>query len=231
MEKDDRARVVFIANPNNPTGTYVTEGELLAFLERIANVRGGTVVVALDYAYWEYVTAKDLPDAIPLVRKFPNVIALRTFSKVYGLAGLRLGYSVASNAITATLEKVRQPFNVGSLALAAGEAALDDTAFVKRARAENAKGQKFWERELDKLGVPYWPSQGNFLLIDVETATGRSGPEVFQECLKQGVIFRPVANYGLKGALRITVGTMLENRVAVKGPREGAAMMMRARAS
>jgi histidinol-phosphate aminotransferase len=214
--EDARARVVFIANPNNPTGTYVKGPELRAFLKELKSVRGGSVLVALDYAYWEYVTAADLPDPIELMREFPNVVVLRTFSKVYGLAGLRVGYGIASPAIISNLEKVRQPFNMNSMGLVAAEAALADHAFVRRARKVNTTGMRFWARELDALGIPFLPSQGNFLLADVSTGLGKSGGEVYLSCLRRGVIFRPVTNYGLLGWLRISVGTEKENAAAAR---------------
>jgi histidinol-phosphate aminotransferase len=212
----DRVRIVFVANPNNPTGTYCPVDEVRAFLREVRSVRDGSVLVALDSAYWEYVTARDLPDPMELQREFPNVLVMRTFSKIYGLAGLRAGYGIASREIIATLEKVRKPFNLNSLALVAAQAALSDTAFVARSRKLNEQGRRYWEKELKRLGLPFWPSQGNFVLVDTGRGLGKSGGEVFQECLRHGVIFRPVTNYGLLHALRISFGTMEENRVAVR---------------
>jgi histidinol-phosphate aminotransferase len=214
--EDKRVKIVFVANPNNPTGTYCAVAEVKAFLREMQSVRGGSVLIALDSAYWEYVTAKDLPDPMELVREFPNVLVMRTFSKIYGLAGLRVGYGVASHEIVATMEKVRKPFNLNALALAAATAALGDTAFVARSRKLNDQARAFWEKELKRLGIPFWPSQGNFVLVDTGRGLGKSGGEVFQECLRQGVIFRPVTNYGLLHALRISFGTMEENRFALK---------------
>jgi histidinol-phosphate aminotransferase len=205
------ARIVFIANPNNPTGTYVTEKELRAFLREVRKIP-----VVLDSAYLEYVTAKDFPDPMKLMDEFPNVLVMRTFSKIYGLAGLRSGYGVAAPELISVLEKARKPFNVNSMAMAAATAALEDSAFVQKARRANAQGMKFWERELKKLGIPFWPSQGNFILTDTARGLGRPGGEVYQECLRLGVIFRPVANYGLMHALRISIGTPEENRIAAK---------------
>lgn len=213
---DERVKIVFIANPNNPTGTYCRTDELREFLRQMQNVRDGSVLVALDSAYWEYVTAKDLPDPMELMREFPNVLVMRTFSKIYGLAGLRIGYGAASRDIVATMEKVRKPFNLNALALVAAQAALGDTGFVSRSRKLNSLGRKFWERELKRLGLPFWPSQGNFVLVDTGRGFGKSGGEVFQECLRLGVIFRPVTNYGLLHALRISFGTVEENRMALK---------------
>jgi histidinol-phosphate aminotransferase len=215
-QSNPRVRMVFVANPNNPTGTYATKKELIRFLRDISAIRGGSVIVVLDYAYWEYVTASDLPDPMECMREFENVVVLRTFSKIYGLAGLRLGYGIARPQVIASLEKVRQPFNVNSLALLAGEAALSDRAFVTKARKQNQNGLKFWETTLKKRGIPFLKSQGNFILADVQTGLGESGPDCFQRCLKQGVIFRPVANYGLMNYLRISVGTNEENKIAAK---------------
>lgn len=216
VRNNERARLVFVANPNNPTGTYVTTEELRAFLREIARLRGGSVLVALDYAYWEYVTAKDLPDPMELMREFQNVVVLRTFSKIHGLAGFRIGYGVASPEIIGCMEKVRQPFNCNSLALAAAEGALGDRAFITRSRRANASGMKFWERELKKAGIPFWRSQGNFILADVQRGLGESGQDAYHRCLRQGVILRPVANYGLRDVLRISMGTPEENKIAFK---------------
>lgn len=216
VRRDERARIVFIPNPNNPTGTWVNEKELRGFLKEVAQIRGGSVLVALDYAYWEYVTNREIPDPMKLQSEFPNVVVLRTFSKIYGMAGFRVGYGVATPEIISTLEKVRQPFNINAPALAAAEAALKDKAFVSKARKLNAQGLKFWEKELKKLGIPFWKSQGNFVLVDVQKGLGRTGVEVYQNCLRRGVIFRPVANYGLPGAMRISVGTPAENKAALK---------------
>lgn len=220
VKEDERARMVFIANPNNPTGTYVAGAELRAFLKQISAIRGRSILVVLDYAYWEYVTARDLPDALELMREFSNVVVLRTFSKVYGLAGLRIGYGVAQPEVISAVEKVRQPFNMNSIGLIAAEAALSDRGFVTEARRVNQSGMVAWERALDQLGMTYWKSQGNFILADVGGTTGRPASEFYTECLKRGVILRPVANYGLPNALRISIGTPEENRVAIRVFRE-----------
>ncbi|MGE0616136.1 MAG: histidinol-phosphate transaminase [Bacteriovoracia bacterium] len=219
-EEYENARVVFIANPNNPTGTYVNGDELRDFLRKVSRVRGGSVLTVLDYAYWEYVTASDLPDALPLLQEFPNLVILRTFSKIYGLAGLRVGYGVSSAEIVADLEKIRQPFNCNAPGLLAAEHALKDVAFVRSSVKSNQVGMRLWEKSLDEMGIPYWPSQGNFLLADVGKGLGKRGGDVYLACLRKGVIFRPVANYGLMNALRITVGTPDENRVAIEALRD-----------
>jgi histidinol-phosphate aminotransferase len=216
IKNHSNVTIVFIANPNNPTGTYVSTAELREFLMKVRKIRDGSVIVAIDSAYTEYVTAKDLEDSIDLQAEFANVVVFRTFSKAYGLAGLRIGYAIASREIIATMDKVRQPFNVNSLGLVGAEAALSDQAFVKRAKKLNIEGMKFWEKGLKELGIPFWKSQGNFLLVDVAKGLGRLGGEVYFDCLKLGVIFRPVANYGLHHALRISVGTMEENKIGLK---------------
>ena len=216
VRKNPEVKMIFIANPNNPTGTYVTESELRDFLEGVAKIRSGNIPVIIDAAYTEFVTARDLPNPMKLREEFPNVVVLRTFSKAYGLGGLRVGYGIAEPAMVATLDKVRQPFNLNALALAGAEAALGDRAFVARSVKTVNQGMKFWERQLERLGIPFWKSQGNFILVDVARGLGRLGGEVYLDCLRKGVIFRPVANYGLHHALRISIGTAKENRVAAK---------------
>lgn len=212
-------RCVFIPNPNNPTGTYVTTEELEAFLDEVTQIPDRPVLVVLDYAYWEYVTAKDLPDPSIIGPKYPNLLILRTFSKVYGLAGMRIGYGVSSPAVIDLLNRVRQPFNINALALASAEAALDDTEFVARSKETNEQQRAYWEKELTQMGIPFWPSQGNFILADVSEGLGKRGGDVYLSCLKRGVIFRPVANYGLTNALRISIGTPEENKIAVQALR------------
>ena len=211
-----RVKLVFIANPNNPTGTYNRADELRTFLRSLEKTRGDSVLVVIDAAYQEYVTAKDLPDPHALAREFLNVVVLRTFSKVYGLAGLRVGYGVAHPSVVSVLDKVRQPFNLNSLALVAAEAALKDESFVKRAVKANLTGMKFWEKTLNSWKVPFWKSQGNFILFDAAKGFGMGGVELNLECLKKGVILRPVANYGLHHALRLSIGTSAENLFAAK---------------
>lgn len=217
IQANSRIRLVFIPNPNNPTGTYIPTSELRSFIQEVKRIRGDQIQIVLDCAYQEFVTASDLKQPTLLLKEFPgNVVVLRTFSKVYGLAGLRVGYGLAHPDLVGILEKVRMPFNLNSLALCAAEAALTDKAFVKRAVQVNKEGMRFWEKTLTDLAIPYWPSQGNFLLIDTRAGLGKSGPEVFDLCLRRGVIFRPVANYGLPDALRISIGTMPENKLAAK---------------
>ena len=217
VRSNERVQLVFLPNPNNPTGTYVSKEPLTKFIAEIARVREGAVRVVLDDAYAEYVTAKDAPKADALLHAFPEtVVMLRTFSKVHGLAGLRVGYAIGSSELLGFVERVRMPFNVGSIALAAATASLRDAAHIKRSLALNREAMKFWCDALKDLKIPYWKSQANFVLANVQRGWGMTGPEVFQECLRKGVIFRPIANYGYPEALRITLGTAMENRFALK---------------
>jgi histidinol-phosphate aminotransferase len=216
VRTNPRVKMVFLANPNNPTGTYNTSTELKAFLKEMTKIRDGSVLVVLDYAYWEYVTAKDLPDPMVLRKDYPNLMVLRTFSKIHGLAGLRIGYGIAPREIIGNVEKVRQPFNLNSPALAAAVESLKDLAHQRRSRKVNEVGMKLWTKELTRMGIPYWPSQGNFLLIDCSKGLGKRGGDVYENCLRRGVIFRPVSNYGLMHALRISIGTAAENAVAIR---------------
>lgn len=216
IRNQDRIKVVFLANPNNPTGTYHSETKLKTFVQNLKTIRNGSVVLVLDYAYWEYVTAKDFPDALDFLSEYPNLVILRTFSKIYGLAGMRLGYGISSPELIQHLEKVRQPFNVSSLALVGAQAALADRVFLKKSLQLNSQGMRYWEKQLARLGIPFWKSQGNFILTDVQKGLGKTGLEVYQISLEKGVIFRPVANYGFPHALRISIGTTKENEKAVQ---------------
>ena len=216
IRTNERVKMVFIANPNNPTGTYNTTSEMRHFLKEMAKIRDGSVLIVLDYAYWEYVTAKDLPDPMVLRKDYPNLMILRTFSKIHGLAGLRVGYGIAPREIIGTVEKIRQPFNLNSPALAGAVESLKDHAHQRRSKKVNEAGMKLWTRALDRMGIPYWPSQGNFILIDCSKGLGKRGGDVYENCLRRGVIFRPVSNYGLMHALRISIGTKAENEIAIR---------------
>jgi histidinol-phosphate aminotransferase len=216
VRMNDRVKMIFLANPNNPTGTYNTGAELRAFLREMKKIRDGSVLVVLDYAYWEYVTAKDLPDPMVLMKEYPNTVTLRTFSKIHGLAGLRIGYGIGPREIIGNVEKIRQPFNLNSPALAAAVESLKDVAHQRRSKRVNDAGMKLWTKALLRMGIPYWPSQGNFLLIDCSKGLGKRGGDVYENCLRRGVIFRPVSNYGLMHALRISIGTKAENLIAIR---------------
>ncbi len=201
---DENTRVIFIANPNNPTGTWLTSDSLRTFIEKVP----GDVVIVLDEAYTEYVTEPEYPDGIQWLADFPNLIVTRTFSKIYGLAGLRVGYGVCSTALASVINRVRHPFNVNSAGLAAAEAALDDQDFLKASVANNQAGLKQLMGASTEMGLSFIPSVGNFLCINM----GQSGAELFDALLRQGVIVRPVGNYQLPDYLRVTVGTAAENQ-------------------
>jgi histidinol-phosphate aminotransferase len=216
VKDDDKVKWVALPNPNNPTGTYNVDDELEPFLEGVLKVRDGSVQVILDYAYWEYVSLKEMSNPVRWFKKYPNVIVLKTFSKIYGLGGLRLGYGMFHSEFAQYVQKVRLPFNVSSLALEAGQAAITDRAFVKKTLSMNKKGMKQMSQELKRLGFSFVPSQGNFLMVNVQERLGLSGVEFFNLCLKKGLIIRPVANYGLPDFIRITIGTAEENHFAVR---------------
>ncbi|MDD3345467.1 MAG: histidinol-phosphate transaminase [Candidatus Omnitrophica bacterium] len=205
---DKKTKLVFIANPNNPTGTYVTREEVADFLEALDD----SVTVVFDEAYDSFIDVNDYPDSIGLLRKKKRVIVLKTFSKAYGLAGLRLGYAVSDKNTVSYLERMRQPFNVNMLAQAAGVAALDDRDFLKKSRRAVLEGKKFIYKELSGMGLGFTPSVANFILID----TGRDCLEVFKSMLKFGVIVRDMKQYNLKNFIRVTVGTQTENKRFVR---------------
>lgn len=201
---DKKTKLIFIANPNNPTGTYVTKYEVADFLNALPK----RVVVVFDEAYDTFIDVDDYPDSLSYLKKNKNVIILKTFSKAYGLAGLRLGYAICPPELATYLERARQPFNVNILAQAAGLAALDDRDFLRRTRRIILAGKDFLYRELSKMGIGYVFSVANFILVDV----GRSGREVFKSMLKFGLIVRDMDQYGLKNYIRVTIGTQKENQ-------------------
>ena len=194
-------RVVFIANPNNPTGTFVPYDDIAAFLKAVPGC-----IVVLDEAYNEYLPPEFRIDTTKWLKRHPNLVITRTFSKAYGLAGLRVGYAMAHPAVADLMNRVRQPFNVNSIALTAAAAALDDLEFVARSYAENRSGMKRIEEGAAALGLEFIPSYGNFITLRV----GKAG-EVFKRLLKRGVIVRPVAGYELPEHLRVSIGTPEEN--------------------
>ncbi|ANY15604.1 histidinol-phosphate transaminase [Bordetella pseudohinzii] len=203
---DGDTRVVFIANPNNPTGTFVPGEAIERFLVRLTEAHGERVTVVLDEAYNEYLDPEHRFDSVALVRRFPNLIVSRTFSKAYGLAGLRVGFAVAQPALTDLLNRVRQPFNVNTLAQAAAVAALADTAYLERAYEANKAGKAQLVQAFEALKLRYVPSYGNFVLVHVGDA-----PRINLELLKRGVIVRPVAGDGLPEWLRVSIGLPSEN--------------------
>ncbi len=203
-----RTKVIFIANPNNPTGTWLHQRDLYAFLQQVPP----TVVVVLDEAYFEYahyLAPEIVVDTTPWLAEFPNLVITRTFSKVYGLAGVRVGYSLSSAEIADLINRVRPPFNVNSLALAAATAALTDEHHLERSVTLNRSGMEQLMDGLRQLGLTVIPSLGNFLCFD----TGQPAQPIYQGLLQQGVIVRPVANYGLPNHLRVTIGLPQENQL------------------
>jgi len=195
-------RLVFIANPNNPTGTWLESDALETF---IANLPAHVMVV-VDEAYFEYVDKASYPDTSTWLERFPNLIVTRTFSKAYGLAGLRIGYALSHPDVAGLLNRVRQPFNVNTVAQAAALAALDDVEHLQQSIRSNREGMEQLVSGFQKLGLAYIESAGNFVAVN----TGR-GLERYEALLQQGVIVRPVANYGMPGHLRVTVGRADEN--------------------
>ena len=204
---DKSTKVIFIANPNNPTGTYVTKYELQDFMLGLPD----NALLVLDEAYDTFIDVDDFPRGLNYINN-KNVIVLKTFSKAYGLAGLRLGYAVARPELTTYMERVRQPFNVNSLAQVAGIAALDDKRFLAKTREIVLAGKNYLYDTLTRLGIVYVPSVANFILIDV----GKDGASVFRDMLKYGVIVRDMKQYGLKNFIRVTIGTKKENERFIK---------------
>lgn len=202
---DEATRLVFIANPNNPTGTYLTKDELHGFLAGLP----AHVIAVVDEAYFEYVEASDYPNALAWLPEFPNLVVSRTFSKAYGLAGLRAGYAVSSPEIADLLNRVRQPFNVNIPALEAAKAALADDEHLQKTIRLNAEGLRLLGSALAERGFAVIPSVGNFITFDL----GRPAAPIYDALLRQGVIVRPIANYGLPNHLRVTIGTAEQNAV------------------
>ena len=203
-------KLVFIANPNNPTGTFISAAEIEAFLRQVPQ----NVVVVLDEAYNEYLAPELQYDSIAWVRQYPNLLVSRTLSKAYGLAGLRIGFGIAQPSITDLLNRIRQPFNVNSMAQAAAVAALNDSAFLRKSAQVNTEGYRQLTQTFEEMGLKYVPSYGNFVLVKVGNDDG-AGARVNLALLKQGIIVRPVGNYGLPHWLRISIGLPEENAAFV----------------
>ncbi len=202
-----KTRIVFLCNPNNPTGTYFSHADLVQFLKRVPK----NVLVALDEAYAEYAEANDFPRALELVEDFPNLLVLHTFSKIYGMAGLRVGFGFGSKPVIAHLNQVRQPFNVNLLGQKAAIAALDDTKFVAQSRQNNRQGKEFLYSEFRRLGLKFYETQSNFILffLDQDCMTA------FEKLMNLGVTVRPAKSFGFDKAIRVTIGTPDQNRVFI----------------
>lgn len=206
---DADTRLVFIANPNNPTGTWLENDELREFISALPD----HVLVVVDEAYREYAEPLGIADTTAWLDQFPRLVVTRTFSKAYGLAGIRVGYSLSSCEIAGYMNRIRQPFNVNSLALAGAEAALQDESFIESSVALNSEGIGHLTTGMNGLGLGVIPSAGNFLLVDI----GRAAAPVYEALLRRGIIVRPVGNYGLPNHLRITVGTRQQNQKLLAG--------------
>ncbi|MCK4840613.1 MAG: histidinol-phosphate transaminase [Methylococcales bacterium] len=204
---NDKTRLVFIANPNNPTGTLLASDELQAFINALPE----TVICVLDEAYFEFVDQQNRADSIAWLEKYPNLVITRTFSKAYGLAGLRVGYSLSSTTIADLLNRVRQPFNNNMLALAAATAALADDEYLAETLELNHQGMAQLTQAFTKLDLSWIPSSGNFVSVDLK----QTAMPIYEALLKKGVIVRPVGVYEMPGFLRISIGTKEENQLFI----------------
>jgi histidinol-phosphate aminotransferase len=200
---DDKTRIVFIANPNNPTGTWNSGKEVRAFMKRVP----ANVIVVLDEAYTEYVSTPEYESGFALLDDYPNLIVTRTFSKAYGLAGLRVGFSVSSESVANLLNRVREPFNVNSLALLAAQVALDDGDYLQKSKKLNTEGMKQFEQGFRQLGLQWIPSIANFIAVEFQ----QEAMPLYNKLLHKGIITRPIAMYGMPNHLRISVGLPEEN--------------------
>jgi histidinol-phosphate aminotransferase len=205
---DEHTNVIWLCSPNNPTGTYIPEQKLIDFLEQVPS----DILVVLDEAYYEYVVAEDYYDSVNLAGKYDNLIVLRTFSKIYGLAALRIGYGVANRAIIKALEPAREPFNVNSLGQLAASAAVKDQEFLKICKEKNRQGLEQFYEFCGKYQLDYYPSQTNFILIDCKL----DGDQVFQYLMERGYIVRSGKALGFPKAVRITVGSYEQNEGVLK---------------
>ena len=207
-----KTKIVFLTNPNNPTGTAFSAAQLAAFLEKVP----ANVLVVIDEAYAEFAESREFPDSVKYVKEGRGVMVLRTFSKFYGLAGLRLGYALARPDLIAPMLKAKMPFNVSRLAQAGGLAALEDKAFLQKTLQNNSDGKKYLSGELDKLGLAYKKSEANFIFVDLK----RPADEFFMEMMKRRVIIRPLTSFGLPEAVRVSIGTPEQNKKLIESLKE-----------
>lgn len=196
---DGKTKIVWLCMVNNPSGEYIRHDELVSFLQKVSS----EVLVVCDEAYFEYVVAKDYPDTLELLKEYPNLVITRTFSKAYGLAALRVGYGIAHPEIATALESIRQPFNTSRIGQFAAAEALGDQDFIEKCRKTNRDGLKKFYEFCDEFGLSYYPSQGNFIMVDFN----RNGDEVFEYLLKHGYIIRSGTVLGYPTGARITIGT------------------------
>lgn len=205
----NRTKIIFIANPNNPTGTILTHSDI----EKLMMATSPNTLVVLDEAYAEYATDPNYPRSLELVKKHPNLLITRTFSKIYGLASLRIGYGIAQPQIIEGLQKVRQPFNVNGLALECASKALKNQSFVQQSIQTNNEGKKFLLNELRDMKCTIPKSEGNFLYIEFHTA---NGIQLCEDLLKSGIIIRSMKSFGQNNAIRVTIGTLEQNQRFIK---------------
>ena len=206
LEKiNDKTRLIFIANPNNPTGTYLSHENTLEFLNKVPK----KVLVVIDLAYFEYVTAADYIKTHEILDKFPNVIFTKSFSKIHGLSALRIGYGFGNKTLIEIMNRVRQPFNVNSVAQKAAIESLSDQEYLKESINQNTKERLYLYKSLESMSVDYIPSQGNFICIDTKS----SGKEIFESLMKKGVIVRPIDLYEMPTHIRVTIGNRTENNI------------------
>lgn len=205
---DEHTQVIFIANPNNPTGTYVTHPELVHFIGNIPNY----MLIVIDEAYIEYVTENDFPDTLSLLQQYNNLLILRTFSKMYGLAGLRIGYGIGSPQVIEDLHKTKEPFNVNAVAQVAALGALDDHKFVEKSLKINQAGKEYLYREFDAMNLQYWKSAANFILV----RTGMNSMEAFKILMDRGVTIRALPVCGYTDTIRVTIGTQEQNELFIR---------------
>ena len=201
---NDKTKVIFLANPNNPTGRTFSDEEFMRFLSKVRD----DIIICLDEAYAEYLGDPNVANGLAYAPHRNRLVVLRTFAKIFGLAGLRLGYGVASRQLVDYMDRVRPPFNVNRMAQAAAIAALDDVEHVQRSRENNTSGLKYLQDAFDRLSVKWYPTQANFILLDF----GRPAAPFYEGLIRRGYITRPVDNYGLPNCLRVTVGTAAQNK-------------------
>ncbi len=204
-EITERTKIIFIANPNNPTGTINTRAEFDLFMSKVPE----GILVIVDEAYYEYVDSPDYPETLKYLREGKDILVLRTFSKIYGLSGLRIGYGIAASGIITEMNKVRQPFNVNSLAQDAAIAALDDENHLNKSKSINEKGKEYLYKEFEALGINFIPTEANFIYIPLASDTAI---QLYNDLLKEGVIIRPMG----PNAIRITIGLPQENKALIE---------------
>lgn len=206
---NEKTKLIYLCNPNNPTGNIVAEKDLDRFMEKVP----ADILVVIDEAYFEYANHPEYVSGLKYLHSGKPVMVLRTFSKIYGLAALRVGYGITSIEIAQAIQKVKEPFNVNMLAQVAACAALDDIEHLNKSKTVNLQGRKYLYDEFDKMGLSYVPTEANFVFVNV----GKDSKEVFQALLKKGIIIRPGNIFGFPEYLRITIGTPEENERFIKG--------------